>query len=145
MGITRRGLSDGAGAIKRFAQEAQVRVAEAFAEYIRADLRKQHETGRNIYGQRFPKPKNGGAPMLDTGLLMDGYDIQVVAKGRRVRVGNHVFYSEILNEDGKHQHLLGQIAPKKWQEKLEKIKKAELRIFFREVKAALRLKGKAPR
>jgi hypothetical protein len=145
MPISRHGLYGFVGNVRILATQAQKRVGDQFAEYVRGELRRQHETGRNIYGKRFPKPKDGGAPMLDTGLLMDGYDVAVLEGGRKVRVRQHVYYSHFLNDDGAHQHLPGQVLPAKWQAKLEKIKAAEMKRFFRECKATLRLKGKAPR
>jgi len=139
MAITRRGLGEGVGAIRRLAKEAQLRIASTFAEYVRKELRAQHVQGRNVYGKRFPAPRSGGAPMLDSGLLMDGYDVVVVDEGRRVRVGQHVYYSKFLNGDGEHEHLPTSGLPEKWQRKLDEIKKAELKRFLKEVKRALNM------
>ena len=142
MAISKRGLAAGGGAIRRLAAEAQQRVGEAFAAFIREELRAQHIRGRSIYGKRYPQPQKGNAPMLDTGLLMDGYDVTVLDGGRRIRVGQHVYYSRFLDNDGEHEHLPRQTLPAKWQTRLEKIKKTETQRFWREVKAALGLRGK---
>ncbi len=79
--------------------------------------------------------------MLDTGLLMDGYEVSVLDGGRRVRVGNSVYYSQFLTADNQHQHLPDTGMPAKWAIKLARIKEVEAKRFWREVKAALRLRG----
>jgi hypothetical protein len=116
----------------------QRRVLESFAAYIREELREQHVKGRSIYGKRYPQPKRGGAPMLDTGTLMTSYEVTV--SGDTILIDNTAFYSEPLqNRDGEHVHKpTGGSAsmPDRWKRKLAQIKETEGRRMLRQLVGA---------
>lgn len=132
-----RSLDRAPGNIKRLAAEAQRRIGEAMAVYVRAELRAQHEKGRSLYGRRYPKPAKGNPPMLDTGLLMDGYQVEVLDSGN-LRISNRVYYSQFLTEENRHEHLpIDGKMPAKWQKKLDEIKAKELKRFWQELKGTI--------
>ena len=107
-------------------------IAEQFAEFVRAELVKQHYSGRDLYGKSYPRPKRGGQPMLDTGELAGGYEVRVV--GDKVHVDN-VSSHTIVNHDGKHIHLPDERGmPESWRRKLEQISRAEQRRLLADIR-----------
>lgn len=137
-----RNLDRAPGNIRRLTQEAMRRIAEQFAEYVKAELREQHIRGRSLYGKKYPQPQSGGDPMHDTGVLMDGYQVEPVLNNSMLSVRNVVDYSQFLTAENKHQHLPERNKmPPKWQKKLDSIKKTEMKRFYRELGRTLGLKG----
>lgn len=121
MALSARKLERIAKGLPALFEEYKRGVMNEFADYVRAELEKQHLQGRNLYGRKYPKPKKGNPPMLDTGNLMSGYVVTVI--GSRLEINNTTFYSMFLNKDGEHQHLPDdKRMPVKWKEKLTAIR-----------------------
>lgn len=126
MGLTRQRLDALGRDLPRILQDYRRRVGELFAEYVRGELAKQHTSGVNLYGERYPRPKRGGQPMLDTGELMHAYVVRVTDSGRLV-IDNTSPHT-IVDHDGRHTHLPDERGiPEKWKQKLAQIRVAEAR------------------
>lgn len=126
MGLSRQRLDALGGDLPRILQDYRRRVGELFAQYVREQLMKQHTSGVNLYGERYPKPKYGGKPMLDTSELMHAYVVRVTDSGRLV-IDNTSPHT-IVDHDGRHTHLPDERGmPEKWKQKLQQIRAAEAR------------------
>jgi hypothetical protein len=116
------------------AKAEQKRVGDKFADWALKQLIRQHQTGVNIYGKRFPLPKSGGAPMLDSGDLASAYDVRPSADGTKVVYGNAMDYSDVLNRQPARVHLpkSGSL-PQAWRDKIAELKADALRRFGEKV------------
>lgn len=134
MALSARKLERIARGIPALFEEYKRGVMSEFADYVRGELEKQHLQGRNLYGRKYPKPKKGNPPMLDTGNLMSGYTVTVI--GDRLEIDNTTYYSVFLNKDGEHQHLPdNERMPTAWKVKLESIRAKHKRKLNRALSA----------
>ena len=126
MSLSRQRLDALGRDLPRILQDYRRRVGELFAEYVRGELAKQHTSGVNLYGERYPRPKRGGQPMLDTGDLMYAYIVRVTDSGRLVT--DNTSPHTIVDHDDRHTHLPDERGmPEKWKQKLAQICAAEAR------------------
>lgn len=134
MALSARKLERIAKGLPALFEEYKRGVMNEFADYVRAELEKQHLQGRNLYGLKYPKPKKGNPPMLDTGNLMSGYVVTII--GTKLIIDNAVTYSVFLEHDGQHQHLPNDNdIPPKWAAKLTQIKAKQGRKLDRALTA----------
>lgn len=134
MALSARKLERIAKGLPALFEEYKRGVMNEFADYVRAELEKQHLQGRNLYGRKYPKPKKGNPPMLDTGNLMSGYVVTII--GTKLIIDNAVTYSIYLEHDGQHQHLPNDNdMPPKWAAKLAQIKAKQGRKLDRALTA----------
>ena len=118
MNLTLRGIRAIAKQLPDLAQQCQLDIAREFKEFVEQELQRQHHTGRNLYGERYPKPKKGNPPMFDTGELSQGYDVQITSGGKRLIVHQESAHT-IVSSDGKHTHLPDDRGmPEKWAARL---------------------------
>ncbi len=123
MSLTHKGINRIAKEFPTLARQCQLDIAKEFKEFIEQELQQQHHTGRNIYGERYPKPKKGNPPMFDTGELSQAYDVQVMSNGTRIVVRSESAHT-IVSSDGKHTHLPDSRGmPPRWKQRLEIIQR----------------------
>lgn len=135
MGLSLKQIRNIAHRLPELSGEMQRNVSRQFADFILQELQRQHHTGRSIYGDRYPRPKKGNQPMLDTGELSQAYEVRVIDGGRSISVTNGSEHT-IVNCDKKHPHLPDERGlPPRWTARLEQIKRAEARRFMTAVRA----------
>ena len=106
------------------------RAAQECRDYAAQKIAEQYVTGRDVYGQPWPTPKDGGRPMVRSGALRSGYTLRLepTGTGYRIAIGNKQDYAKYL-QDGTPKmrprtHVPRGVLPQAWREKFASIHKA---------------------
>lgn len=98
------------------------RAAQEIRDWTAQQVAAQFSTGRDLYGNPWPTPKDGGRPMVRSGDLRSGYTFRLeqTGTGYRILIGNRAPYAKYLQSGTAtmkpRTHMPRALLPQAWRD-----------------------------